>query len=187
MQPRTYAVLPPEHVVAMGGKMARVADWAAQFRPEWVAERPEDHPKEIGYEMRHTKPGYRLVYYAVWANETHPNVLLGAVYTVWRWLYYGSVIDIEFVALDLRPKDGAVETLTLETAGTAVYHVALPAHQRMTFRQPQLPIVLRIQTWNHLATPVQNTSFPFIKHPPKLVFWTDVAYQHFRMSRRSAP
>lgn len=187
--PRAYTVLEPSDVVSLAGEIVTVGDAAQRYRPKIVALNSSDREKivSVTYEAQKVVRGrdtrLLLRYFLTWVDEYHPHWVVHSAYAVYRWAYYGSRKDVEYVQVEIA-SDGRLSRVWFESSAHLNPKVFAPVHvdavatvdrkrgvivrvlkqSRERARVLEVPIpedervVMSAVTWNHLLDLGEDSS-----------------------------
>ena len=112
MERRNYSVLKTNDIV--NGK--KVIEIIEKYKPIiYQTENIKKGIQFIFYELIEQKNELVIIYRPVWSDEIHPNPLIHSLYKYYRWIYYGSTKDIEFIEIFIDKKTGEVVSFSYET------------------------------------------------------------------------
>jgi len=199
MKRRNYSVLNPNDVVN-GKKVIKIIE---EYKP--IIYQTENIKKDIQfifYELVEQKDKLVLIYRPLWNDEIHPNLLIHLLYKFFRWFFYGSTRDIEFVELFIDKKSGKVLSFSFESL-TEGSSIKAPGHEFIEIEKKGSkyynktknevldyePIensrcILQVKTWNHLLTLTGKPKGKKFDIPLEPL--TNWKYQRYSISRRSS-
>ncbi|MCF2144498.1 MAG: hypothetical protein K9W42_12430 [Candidatus Heimdallarchaeota archaeon] len=158
--------------------------------------------KFIFYEFICQEDKMILIYRPVWTDEIHPNPLVHNLYKFFRWIFYGSIKDIEFIEIVIDRKTGDILSFSFETLAESA-SIEMPKHcfteiikrgkkfynitknneiTKVPFED--FHCILQVKTWNHLLYIEENPKgqkFDCILKP--LTNWL---YRKYAIARRSS-
>lgn len=195
---RDYSTLRPTDKVN-GQKVLAILE---KYKP--IIYQKEEIEKEIQfifYECVEQKDRLVLIYRPVWEDEIHPNPIINQLYKFFRWFYYGSIKDIEFIEIFIDKKTGELLSFSFETfvedssIETPRHEFTIIVKQNKVFynKTKNEPVtvpfdgsscILQVITWNHLFSIPKNPEGQKFDCPLKLL--TNQRYKKYAISRRSS-
>ncbi|MBD3193284.1 MAG: hypothetical protein GF308_21800 [Candidatus Heimdallarchaeota archaeon] len=157
--------------------------------------------KFIFYEFVEQKNTLVLIYRPVWEDEIHPNPIINQFYKIFRWFYYGSIKDIEFIEIFIDKKMGELLSFSFETLAEGS-SIEAPKHELTTLvkqnkaffnKNKNKPVfvpfdgsrcILQVITWNHLFAIPKNLEGEGFDCPLKPL--TEQHFRKYAISRRSS-
>jgi hypothetical protein len=198
-QDRNYSVLISTEEIA-GQK---IIDIAEKYRPIFYQSETIKYEIEfIFFEIIEKNDKLILIYRPVWPDEKHPNPIFHFLYKFFRWFYYGSVKDIEFVELVISKRTGEIlsfsfEKLAHDSALTTPEHEFTTIVRKGNYFYNETKnnkltavqlsdshIVLQVTTWNHLLNITKKAEGK--KFNPPLQTLNDQQFRNYAISRRSS-
>jgi len=199
MKRRNYSVLNPDDVLN-GIKVIEIIE---KYKP--IIYQTENIKKDIQfffYELVEHKDHLILIYRPVWDDEIHPNLSIHLMYKFFRWFFYGSIRDIEFVELFIDKKSGEVLSFSFESL-TEGSSLKAPGHEFIEIEKngkkyynktknevldyepfKKSRCIVQVKTWNHLLTITGKPKGKKFDIP--LIPLTNWQYQKHSISRRSS-
>lgn len=178
---------------------------ATRFKP--IIFQKDEHaptPYKIAYEIIEKPSKIILIYRIFWKNEILPNRFLHYLYAFFRFFYYGSIEDIEFLEIILNKDNLTIEEIHFETLKENS-DPRIPFHEYVSLvksqdnfvyktesstRQIDFPFIvnqqiqLQVASWNHLL--MISKSLEGKKYDLPLEYLYDNVYQRYKMCRRSS-
>ena len=199
MKRRNYSVLETNDVVN-GKKVIRIIE---KYKP--IIYQTENIKKDVQfifYELIEQKDKLVLIYRPVWDDEIHPNPIIHSLYKYFRWIFYGSIKDIEFIEIFIDKKTSEVLSFSFETL-TEGSPIEFPEHEFTEIEKKEekyyhktkdyelayVPFedsrcILQVTTWNHLLCITENPQGKKFDLP--LVPLTNWQFQKYSITRRSS-
>lgn len=138
------------------------SEYAQKYTPLIYISHEDTQPIRISYRYN----GTTITYYIIWQDEKNPNTVVDFLYRVFRFLYYGSVLDIERVHVFIEsniPYKVVFETLEHEITELYVINGTHAAFKNGTIVQclSDYRPILYVITWNHMfsITPHKNGNY----------------------------
>lgn len=155
----------------------------------------KNHIVKIYYKGISQKDKLSIMYFFCWNDETHPNIFMNFIYKLFRRLYYGSIMDIEFIQLNIDLTTGKVEQILFEKPDYCkkffinfIQHLPqkITIHKSALTSSNRLPFV--ISSWTHLFNFVSSIddlqSLIEITLPEPMILSRNIFYR-YNMFRRS--
>ncbi len=199
MERRNYSVCKTSDIV--NGK--KVMEIVEKYKP--IIYQTENIKKDIQllfYELVEQKEKIVLIYRPVWDDEIHPNPIIHSLYKYFRWIFYGSVKDIEFIEIYIDKKTGEVEAFNYETLAEGST-IEAPSHEFTEIERKgekyynktkdielsYSPFegwrcILQVKTWNHLLSITEKPEGK--KYDLPVMPLTNWQFRKYSISRRSA-
>lgn len=195
-------LLPEEYKIILNGEEANFSKIANLYKPKLYSYNVEAGNNIIAIYYKGALRGNMLsiIYYFCWNDETHPMWLINSIYKIFRYLYYGSMVDIEFIQLDIDIADGRIVSVLFEKPDISntdflgtVKHVpkdfflGKKIMQNISISENK-NIQFIVTSWNHLfdfapqKTDLSNTNE--IPLPPMTILNKNIFYK-YNMFRRS--
>ncbi|MBN1330900.1 MAG: hypothetical protein JXA54_15620 [Candidatus Heimdallarchaeota archaeon] len=178
---------------------------AMKFKP--IIYQRDEHvpsPYKISYEIIEKLSKYIIIYRIFWKNEILPNRLLHYLYAFYRFFYYGSIQDIEFLEIHLSKENHTIDEIHFETLNEKS-KPNIPLHEYVTLLNYQNNFVyktknstrqidfsfienqqiqLQVASWNHLLTISKSPEGKRYDLP--LDYLEEDVYQKYKICRRSS-
>lgn len=199
MERRNYSVLKISDRV--NGKKA--IEIIEKYKP--IIHQTENIKKDIQfifYELIEQKSKLVLIYRPVWDDEIHPNPIIHRLYKYFRWIFYGSIKDIEFIEIYIDKKTGEVVSFNYETQ-TEGSTIEAPGHEFTEIEKKgekyynktkdqelgynpfeEYRCILQVKTWNHLLSITEKPQGKKFDSP--VIPLTNWLFRKYSISRRSA-
>lgn len=165
-------------------------------------------PSSMLYEVMEEKDAIIINYYVVWRDEIHPVRVIHFFYKIFRILYYGSSLDIEFISVKIDKEKGDIIKVKMESDSHNNPHTFFSDHIKLKVEKENNSYNLKINdkfvkkidlpkennrakieaiTWNHVFGIYEiGEEYLEFKETP-LVYLSDNLYKKYRMSLRSKP
>ncbi len=198
MERRNYSVRKSSDIV--NGKKA--IEIVEKYKP--IIYQTDNIEKDIQflfYELVEQKEKIVLIYRPVWNDEIHPNPIIHSLYKYFRWIFYGSVKDIEFIEIYIDKKTGEVESFNYETL-TEGSTIEAPEHEFTEIEKKgekyynktkgkelgyspfeEYRCILQVKTWNHLLSITEKPQGKKFDSPVTPL--TNWLFRKYSISRRS--
>ena len=196
---RDYSTLNPNDEIN-GQKVLEIVE---KYKPIFYQ---EEHIKKdiqlIFYEAIDQKENLVLIYRPLWKDEIHPNFFLNLIYKYYRWYYYNSIKDIEFVEMVIDKQTGDIQSFSFEALAEGS-SINAPKHEFTNIIKKgedflcttknnalidvlleKAHIVFQVNTWNHLlllGNKPDGKKFDSFLYP-----LTNKLYRRSAISRRSS-
>lgn len=196
---KSYDHLLPSDVLNVAGKQSSVKALALLYAPTIRSDSAVGNPEWIWYDAVVQGDRLRLAYFPTWRSENHPNKAISLLYSLWRFLYYGGVRDIEYIAISINFEDGIVTEVEFESPEEKEYRIVkhnrivLPADDERTIAMTPLgkrngmAAVFQIASWNHLFRIETMKLEGKVFQSPRLEYLDGNSYVRYKMRRRSEP
>ena len=196
---KRYSHLAPDYRIDFKGTVAGLSELAKIYKPPLKDTLTNDGLDWIWYEAYSDSEYLYISYFPSWKTETHPNFFLNLLYSIWRWFYYGSVRDAEFISVKVELLTGNIIDIVYQQPrfkkhgyvehNDILYDKEIPTGE---FDNPyeldgERLIVFEIISWNHLSNLVEaDKSEPVFTNLP-LRYLSDRDFRLYKFNRRSLP
>lgn len=205
---RSYNVLSYDEVIYFKDDKIKVEDIAKEYQPilYQLKSLRGYEPEKTLYEIIEKTEKIIINYYNFWKNEIHPNLIIHYLYSFFRFIYYGSCADIEFVQVVINRRTGEILEVNAESDSHNNPDTFFSDHIKFKIKQKEnnvyelfldnkfiknvfLPkdgnrMKILVITWNHVYGFYEGQESYEFKEIP-LVYLTEKLYAKYRMKRRS--
>ena len=179
---RKYNYLKKDEEIVINNTKIKIEDLIYQFAPLFTNN--SEMPLQCLFEaIQKDKTKLILIYRFVWKNEKHPNILINTVYTLYRYLWYGSLKDIEAIAIVIDINNNLVEKVIYEEPiikKIIVEHQIVEVNINEKLNNAKRS-TFEVISWNHLFSITKEKGIKTYK----LLELNDYNFKKLRILKRS--
>jgi len=157
-----YETLPSGARIGLAGHHETLESIAIKYVPAFYEDpaMPAGPLREVLYEAREREGRLSILYRTIWQDEIHPVRAADFLYRLFRRVYFGTAIDVEYVLVEIDLETGEILALDYQTEPSLAPDEFFSAHRRVREIGPRPPIELRVVTWNHMLARLDKESAP---------------------------